>query len=364
MIRQTSYCVDESKGPAPLATARARHRRVDLPCGTDPTAPSVLGPLMRQLLARVEAEVKDRSYRASPVGETVGRFIDSVSYGNSVNTALAYESPLARLAVVHDDLAGVHVFCEQPDLLERFLHLHWGDKAETTRALRWKTLNLFFAWCVERNIIDTNPMKGIRKPRNPKPMKERQAYNAELVRQLIDLQPTLRDRCALCLLRLALRKNDLRMIQLRDIDLALDIVWLNHAKGGKRHQLPIVFDDLRSDLAAHIAERHLAVRYETGFDPADEYLLYPKNYRDRPMNPSSTHRWFKICLERAGLNDSIVMHEMRHTAGDNIWRQTGNLVLAQKLLRHSSPATTAAYLHPSSDDLRAGLKIVQTAWTT
>jgi len=35
----------------------------------------VLGPLMRQLLARVEADVKDRSYRASPVGDTVGRFI-------------------------------------------------------------------------------------------------------------------------------------------------------------------------------------------------------------------------------------------------------------------------------------------------
>jgi site-specific recombinase XerC len=315
---------------------------------------------MRRLLAQVEADVKDRSYRQSPVGDTVGRFIDSVSYGNAANTALAY----ARLAVVHDDLAGVHVFCEQPDLLERFLHVHWGGAAETTRAHRWKILNLFFAWCVERNIIDTNPMKGIRKPRNPKPVKERQAYNAEIVRQLIDLQPTLRDRCVLGLLRLALRKNDLRMIQLRDIDLALDIVWLNHAKGGKRHQLPIVFDDLRRDLAAHLAERTLEAPLLSYQDVDDEYLLYPKKHRHRPLNQSSVHRWFKTCLERAGLSTQIEMHEMRHTAGDNIWRQTGNIVLAQKLLRHSSPATTAAYLHPSSDDLREGMKIVQTAWTT
>jgi hypothetical protein len=55
------------------------------------------------------------------------------------------------------------------------------------------------------------------------------------------------------------------------------------------------------------------------------------------------------------------MHELRHTALDNIWRETGNIVLAQQLARHESPATTAGYLHPNADDLRAGLRTVERA---
>jgi site-specific recombinase XerD len=48
-------------------------------------------------------------------------------------------------------------------------------------------------------------------------------------------------------------------------------------------------------------------------------------------------------------------HELRHSAADNLWRKTGNLVLASKLLRHESVATTQAYLHPSREDLAEAL---------
>ena len=43
-------------------------------------------------------------------------------------------------------------------------------------------------------------------------------------------------------------------------------------------------------------------------------------------------------------------------AGMALWRESGNLTMAQRLLRHSSPATTAAYLHPILDDLQAALQ--------
>jgi integrase/recombinase XerC len=316
--------------------------------------PTPLGSLLRQLAAEAVAEMKDKSYRRSPVGETVGRFIDSVSYGNSPLTAESYESPLALLAVFHDDLDGVHVFCERPDLIERFLHVHWGDSAPKTRTHRWTVLNLFFKWCIERDLIASNPMRGIRRPRNPKTRNERRAYDQEQVARLIDAQSPLRDRCALGLSRLALRLNDIRELQLRDIDLVLDQIHLNHGKGGKRDVLPIKFKELRLDLGAHLAERTL----EAGVDPGDEYLLYARDRRHQPMNRSTVHRWFKRCLANAGLPDSIQMHELRHTAGDHIWRTTGNMVLAQKLLRHSSPATTYGYLHPNEDDLRGGLELV------
>ena len=74
------------------------------------------------------------------------------------------------------------------------------------------------------------------------------------------------------------------------------------------------------------------------------------------MNPASVHRWFKACLERAGLPATMKTHEMRHSAADNLWRRSGNLTMAQQLLRHESPATTARYLHPTREDLEAALR--------
>lgn len=116
-------------------------------------------------------------------------------------------------------------------------------------------------------------------------------------------------------------------------------------KGDKQVVLPIGFDDLKRDVET----------YAIGRAP-DEYLLYPKARRTDPMSGAAVHRWFKRCLERAGLPQTIKLHERRHSATDHLWRQTGNLMLAQQPLRHESVATTQLYLHPSRDDLSAALK--------
>jgi site-specific recombinase XerD len=53
------------------------------------------------------------------------------------------------------------------------------------------------------------------------------------------------------------------------------------------------------------------------------------------------------------------MHELRHSAADNLWRETGNIVLAQQLLRHENVKTTMGYLHPTREDLEAALAQIQ-----
>jgi len=58
------------------------------------------------------------------------------------------------------------------------------------------------------------------------------------------------------------------------------------------------------------------------------------------------------------------LHELRHSAADNLWLASGNLMLAQQLLRHESVATTQAYLHPTREDLSdalARLEVVRSA---
>ena len=80
------------------------------------------------------------------------------------------------------------------------------------------------------------------------------------------------------------------------------------------------------------------------------------------MDPASVHRWFKRCLEQAELPATLKTHEMRHSAADHLWRSEGDIVKAQMLLRHSSVATTQAYLHPTRDDLAAALERLDEGW--
>jgi hypothetical protein len=42
--------------------------------------------------------------------------------------------------------------------------------------------------------------------------------------------------------------------------------------------------------------------------------------------------------------------------GAALFRNSGNLLLAQKLLRYESVATTQVYLHPNQDDLARALE--------
>jgi site-specific recombinase XerD len=125
---------------------------------------------------------------------------------------------------------------------------------------------------------------------------------------------------------------------------------LSTAKATNRLCCRFGFEQLRKDLEVYLLGR----------DP-DEYVLFARSRTLEPMDPASVHRWFESCLQRAGLPESVKIHELRHSAADNLWRQTGNLLLAQQLLRHESVATTQTYLHPNRDDLAdalRGLKVV------
>jgi site-specific recombinase XerD len=311
-------------------------------------------PMMREHLREEAQAVKDKSYRRSPVGEEVGRFLRARRWeGLAANSLSAYETVLARFAYRHADFEALSEFCSPlgTEYVREFLETEWGSAASATKAQRTAIVHSFFKWAAGERRIPYDPTTPIRAPKAHN--RERLAYRRETRLQLVRGQDGLRDQCALQLLaRLALRKNELRVLQVRDIDLTRNLVVV-HGKGGRVDVLPLALPDLREDLYLHVTGE--ARRPE-------EYLLYPRSHRHRPMNPSSVHRWFKRCLQRADLPATIELHEMRHSAADELWRVTGNIVLAQKLLRHESVGTTQTYLHPTHEDLAEGLALVAAAW--
>jgi site-specific recombinase XerD len=326
-----------NNAPAPRQRPGADTRRSSPDAGSTLPSPEALAQAAK---IRRDA-VRNKTYRSTFVGQEAGRFLRSMKWAErSPNSLDTYEIPLQRLSLDFAHLKSLDEFTT--DDVREFLDSHWGDCAPATRRNRLAIIRSFFQWAVDEDRMMVNPAAKIKSPKRSQV--DRQAYSMDLVDQLVAAQ-NLRDGICIQLLgRLALRKDELRQLRVGDFNLSRGTVRI-HGKGGKTVILPLGFKALKRDLEIYLVGRG-----------PDGYLLYPKNDVARPMTPPSVHRWFKQCLERAGLPDTIKLHEMRHSAADHLWRQTGNLTMAQQLLRHESPATTAAYLHPTRADLEAALE--------
>lgn len=104
--------------------------------------------------------------------------------------------------------------------------------------------------------------------------------------------------------RLGLRKNELRLLRWRDIDLEAGQLRVN-AKGGD-------IDVVRVDEETVALLAHLSL--DANATP-EQFLLFPirignlpgqgviGEFRDQPMQPSTMHRWWKRCLQTAGVAD-------------------------------------------------------------
>jgi integrase len=308
---------------------------------------TALGPILRE----ADRQVKDKSYQRSPIGQEVKRYLRAFRWaGNELSSADSYESVLARFAVDHDDFGSLEEFASPlgAEYALAFLDRHWSEASRATQGHHLAVVKSFLAWAVGEGRMAYSPIATVKAPKRRRA--ERSAYPRDVIDRLVAAQDSLRDQCALQLLaRMGLRKNELRLLKVGEIDLTRNLLVV-HGKGGHVQVMPLAFKGLCEDLYLHInGERRR---------PA-EYLVYPKRDRLRPMDHSTVHRWFKRCLENAELPETVKLHEMRHTAGDEIWRVTGNIVMAKELLRHSSVKTTEDYLHPSREDLAAGMRAVE-----
>lgn len=304
--------------------------------------------------------VKDRSY----VDETgLGRSVDGfLAYfkterGKTEETCRSFEYCLAAFAVHYADLSledfdGKH----GTNLIRDFLRIRYAEVQGGTWNTRVATLKAFFRWAFEEGRIDHNPAAMIRYRTVPE--SERKAHAPSLIEKIVLAQELRRDRIAVQLLgRMALRRNELRQVQFRHVDIDTQELTV-YGKGGtvRKVRLPQdLFEQIQRERSERLAN-------------PDEFLLYPSKmgrvgkypetrmgviWEDRlsPLSLSGVDKWWNRMLKTAGV-DHFPKHEMRHSAGTNFWRETRDLRLTQKLMRHKSIRTTAdTYLHDDTADM-------------
>jgi integrase/recombinase XerD len=86
------------------------------------------------------------------------------------------------------------------------------------------------------------------------------------------------------------------------------------------------------------------------YKPKD--CLFFSKQIDKPINNTSVQKVFKAALKKAGIRKNASIHTLRHSFATHLLEAKTDLHHIQRLLGHSSPKTTAIYLHVTRNDLK------------
>jgi len=163
----------------------------------------------------------------------------------------------------------------------------------------------------------------------------------------------------LCMGRCGLRVGEVVALQTKDVSDHTLRVW--RGKGAKDRTVPLDPQTAQAIDAWLAVRRKRGIRTRTLFttitDRAEgearigDRQVSATTQAGRPVSPVYVRQMVKRYGERAGLEKDVHPHTLRHTAATTWLRQGFNLREVQKLLGHSSPATTEVYTHVFDEDL-------------
>ena len=168
-----------------------------------------------QILA---AAMKDKGYRATPIGLLVGRYIRWCRNERGLVNATTirdYEYTLAKMSLTLANLEPQDVTLED---LRTVIDL-WAANEPNTRKKVTSAIRSFWKWAEEEGHVDRSPAASLRTPKIPK-------RAPDLLPQAVDTQLLaaahgVRDKLAvMILLELGVRKSELGSVRVGDFDLA------------------------------------------------------------------------------------------------------------------------------------------------
>jgi site-specific recombinase XerC len=291
--------------------------------------------------------VKDKSYRAFPLGQESGRYLRAKRKRLTASSYRDYESCLDKLARHFCDLE-LEAF--EPTIgterIEEFMDAHWGARAGRTYNKNLSILRDFFKFQVLRGRLHGDPTLAIERAK--KRSVHRTTFTVDQRNAILASQTDARDKLALrLLLDYGLRKGALQRVQFKHFDHHRKRLTI-FTKGETIRDVPIPqpgfwFDLERVILEDQVEPHHFLLPRRKAIPHLGASVLH--RFPEKPMGAHGLHDWWYGCLARAGVvpegtTSGERMHKARHSAGQRVLDRTGNLKAVQKLLGHESIQTT------------------------
>lgn len=154
------------------------------------------------------------------------------------------------------------------------------------------------------------------------------------------------------------RRNEVVGLSWPHIDFAARAIAVT-GKGGKASTIPLTtaMAAILSPLRGHHPVKVFTFRApRTAVNPTSR-KRYIKGQRYPITEAGLKTAWRRHGGRAAGLED-FRLHDARHTTATRLLRESGNLKMVQKLLRHEDIATTGKYAHVFDADLREAMESV------
>ncbi len=204
-----------------------------------------------------------------------------------------------------------------------------------------------FRWLEDEDLIDRNPMRKVRSPKQ-RPQEIQDIFTEPEVAAM------LHDPLLAIMLHTGLRKGECRRLQRRHINLDTAELRVLGGKGGKSRVV-----DLNMTASKAIADLDLTERLNP-----DDHLWFSRPgggsviERSRPVGEATFATWWRRALERVGV-DYRNPHMARHTFATRYIRHGGRTKTLQKQLGHShSSTTTDFYEHLDQSDSRIDILLL------
>ena len=220
-----------------------------------------------------------------------------------------------------------------------------GQKLATSTNCLRSSLRGFLAYCHRAGFIPNDPGQLIRRAVCSPPPPRALSENDQ--RRLLDTLSKAkgpeaeRDHMLFHLLLSAgLRIGSAMALKVEDVDLNKSEICLRTAKGN-RPDVALLGRGIRMHLARYLKTR--------GLGP-----LFP-GYNGTAMSTRHAQRRLAMWAKRAGIQSKVSPHLLRHCFGMRVYRETGDILLAQQALGHQSIASTMIYARCDRERLRKAL---------
>lgn len=275
----------------------------------------------------------------------------------SAHTVRAYRADLGAY-VRWAGHAGVDALAPGHRSLRRYLgELDQAQYARTTLNRHLSALRSFFGWLNVAGYADDDPASVLQGPRQPKSLPHviRPADMARLLsvhaKRTLDGEAReqtpadMRDQALLeFLYACGARVSEASGLLVRDVDFEAGQAKV-FGKGSKERIVPL------HDLALSSMRSYaLVARPALLGGRASEHFFV--STRGNPMGTDAMRKMFKETVRRAGLDEALSPHDMRHTFATDLLAGGADLRSVQELLGHASLSTTQVYTHTTPGRLK------------
>jgi len=271
--------------------------------------------------------------------------------GYSEHTVSGYRRDLTEFSTILGEKVSVGSITGTD--IRSFVVSLYGRNSAATVGRKLSALRTFFRYMLRQNVIETDPVTGIVGP------KIGQAIPVFLtVDETFALLETpgpddkfmLRDRAILELLySTGIRVSELVSRDLDDLDFEEEVLRVR-GKGNKERLVPVGRPALEALYGWFPLRKHL-LHARIGRGRTAERNAMFLSGRGGRLSARSVERIVKACGERAGINQIVTPHALRHSFATHLLEMGADLRSVQELLGHASLTTTQRYTHLTLDHL-------------